>query len=385
MNLVKGSLQSELNLFFQHKNNLIAPIQKVTASAFCKARKKFSYTAFIELNHRVTQSFYQQVNIKKWHGLRVLAVDGSRYLLPNSPEIKRTFGGQSNQYHGQVPMALGSCLYDVFQGVVLDAQFEPYRSNERELAYQHLEQTQDKDLILYDRGYPSFWFFAAHHKQHRDYCMRVTESYNRDVKAFVKSNKNQQLITLKPDAYKRRACRQKNLSEDAFTVRLVRIKLGKKHYILMTSLLDKKRFSIKDLKALYHLRWQVEEGYKKQKSWIEIENFSGKSVLSVKQDFYARVLSLSLTAIAVYEAQFYIRGSVDNRQYAYKINFAQSLSSMKNTMVKLLYNLLSTKDITLWLQSIGRSLSAIRPNRSFYRKNPRFKNGKFHFSYKRAL
>jgi hypothetical protein len=39
-------------------------------------------------------------------------------------------------------------------------------------------------------------------------------------------------------------------------------------------------------KELYYLRWGIEENYKRLKQWVEIENFSGKSVLSIQQDFY---------------------------------------------------------------------------------------------------
>jgi len=41
----------------------------------------------------------------------------------------------------------------------------------------------------------------------------------------------------------------------------------------------------------------AEENYKRLKQWVEIGEFSGKSVLSVKQDFYAKVLSTNLTAM----------------------------------------------------------------------------------------
>jgi IS4 transposase len=53
-------------------------------------------------------------------------------------------------------------------------------------------------------------------------------------------------------------------------------------------LLDTQRYPVQALKALYHTRWQIEEGYKRQKCWLEIENFSGKSVRSVQQDYHAR-------------------------------------------------------------------------------------------------
>jgi len=45
------------------------------------------------------------------------------------------------------------------------------------------------------------------------------------------------------------------------------------------------------------LRWGIEENYKRLKQWLEIENFSGKSVLTIKQDFYAKIVAENLTTL----------------------------------------------------------------------------------------
>ena len=50
---------------------------------------------------------------------------------------------------------------------------------------------------------------------------------------------------------------------------------------------------------LYHSRWPVEEDYKTVKSRIELENFSGKSALSVYQDFHAKVLMKNIVSLFV--------------------------------------------------------------------------------------
>ena len=69
---------------------------------------------------------------------------------------------RNNFYYSNNPMALGSCLYNVFQGLILDADLAPYTHSEHDLAYQHLAYSHSDDLTLYDRGYPAFWLFAAH-------------------------------------------------------------------------------------------------------------------------------------------------------------------------------------------------------------------------------
>ena len=221
--MVKGSTQSELNRFFQIRDQADVPTPKVTAAAFFKARLKFSATAFIDLNKDVTKHFYQQISAQTWNGHRVLAVDGVKYHLPDEDVIHAEFGGQSNQHPDEVPMALGSARYDVYQTIMIDAQLFPYRSDERVIAFKHLEATQAGDLILYDRGYPAFWLMAAHQSYQRDWCMRVKADFNTEVSQFVASGDKQRIVTLTASDEARRKCLDKGLSVEPQTVRLIRV------------------------------------------------------------------------------------------------------------------------------------------------------------------
>lgn len=383
--MIKSNTQSELNHFFQVRDQTDIPLQKVTASAFCQARKKFSAAAFIELNQVTTQHFYHAAKVEKWQGFRILAVDGVKLHLPDEAEIHQTFGGQGNQYVDAFSMALGSALYDVFQNIILDARICPYRSSEREIAFQHLAATQVGDLVLYDRGYPAFWLIAAHQHYERDYCMRLKADFNQEVRDFVASGKKQAIVTLKPNEKAQHKCQEKGLSCDPQTVRLIRTKVKNNRYILMTSLLDTARYRMSDFKALYHKRWQIEEAYKRQKSWLEIENFTGKSVLSVKQDYHARILSLNLIAITVFVAKQSCLNESSRRKYRYQINFAQALSTMKDCVVKLLYGLISPLNLSRLLKTVSQSLTAIRPDRCFARKKRGAGQRKFNPCYKRAM
>lgn len=73
--------------------------------------------------------------------------------------------------------------------------------------------------------------------------------------------------------------------------------------VIVTSLLDKEKFSYDDIFKLYALRWNVEEGYKFYKSIAEIENFSGKSKLAIEQDFFATIFACNISSLLMQEAQ----------------------------------------------------------------------------------
>jgi hypothetical protein len=96
--------------------------------------------------------------------------------------------------------------------------------------------------------------------------------------------------------------------------------------VLATSLLDETAFPTHLFKDLYHLRWGIEEQYKRAKCRVEIENFSGRTAQSVRQDFYAKIFAMNLTAILVWVAQAIADRLYAARRHAYRVNFANALA-----------------------------------------------------------
>jgi hypothetical protein len=66
--------------------------QIVSGAAFTKARQKLKHTAFIELNQQAVVVTTYANEHKRHMGLRILAVDGSKVILPNTTEIQEVFG-----------------------------------------------------------------------------------------------------------------------------------------------------------------------------------------------------------------------------------------------------------------------------------------------------
>jgi hypothetical protein len=64
LNLIKGSSQQELDNTLQQVYADVSHKQHVTKSAFTLARKKFSHSAFIELNQQLNDHFYRQGDIR---------------------------------------------------------------------------------------------------------------------------------------------------------------------------------------------------------------------------------------------------------------------------------------------------------------------------------
>jgi len=83
LNVVRSSLQSELSQFFSILDQDTEFLSwGVWKSSYCEARKKFSSSAFVELNQLLTHEFYQNIDYRQWRGHRLLAVDSSIIKLP---------------------------------------------------------------------------------------------------------------------------------------------------------------------------------------------------------------------------------------------------------------------------------------------------------------
>ncbi len=123
INLVKQTLQKELTDFI----SLISSCKEnITKSAFSQSRKKLKAEAFIELNETLVESFYEDDDYKKWRGFRLLAMDGTSLILPQSNEIIKDFGFAKNNLNPEsiIPMATISSFYDLLNGIIIDSQIE---------------------------------------------------------------------------------------------------------------------------------------------------------------------------------------------------------------------------------------------------------------------
>ena len=83
--------------------------------------------AFERLNDVAANTFYDGAKYYRWHNMRVLAIDGTRLVLPNHPSVIEEFGQQQFGPKADSPysLAMASMLYDVLNQITLDARLAP--------------------------------------------------------------------------------------------------------------------------------------------------------------------------------------------------------------------------------------------------------------------
>lgn len=370
-----SSVQRELNVFFSKVRGLDYNIHAVTKGALTQARAKLKPEAFLELAHVAVREFYEGAPYLVWKKHRLLAIDGSTLNLPDHRSTKASFGQMKVGCNAAVDrsMARISICYDVLNLVTLDAKMDSFNVAEPTLLKMHLQQIDFKegDVILADRGYPSIALMYQLQRKGVGFCFRMKESWWKEVKKFNSSGSTSKEISFELPAKDKYLQDEWQSQESTVRCRLVSITLdnGEKE-LLCTTLLDEKKYTVADMKELYHYRWNVEEAYKLYKSRIKLEVFSGKTAHAVKQDFYAKVFMMTICAVLSFPIEKKVREEIQNekRKHKQQINRTNALSFCRDAWITIWLKNKKQKLLSALDHMLQKTTEIIRPNRKYKRK-----------------
>lgn len=356
----KGSTQNELDKYADEMEVELS----MTQQAFSEARHKIKDSAFSTLFYGTVRCSYESP-YKTWNGYRILAIDGSKLALPNIGllgQIYGTMGADSSS-----PTAQASICYDVLNKIVVDALIEPLKKDERTLALEHLANLDksvrfDKELVIGDRGYPSFEFIRK--LENLAFLFRVKRGFNADIDVQTEPDGT---VALHKTGY------------HDLTLRVIKVTLPSGEIeTLITNLWDKSLMP-EDFKKLYFLRWPVETKYDEVKNKLEIENFTGNSVLAIRQDFYATMYMANIAAAAWWDAQETVmeeREGKDNK-YQYQVNVNYEIGVLKDRLIFALTRPNPGAEVEKILMRLAKRVCPIKPDRS-NKRNKSTRKSKFH-------
>lgn len=380
LNRMSKSLSVEINQFlfnFGWKKNLT-----VSKQSFSEARYKLKHEAFIHLNNKLIKSFYQnnehELYLNKY---LLLASDGTTYRLPYEQELIDEFDVMDNGQTKAV-LAKGVKIYDVLNRLSLCSRLTDYRTVENQnfdACWKQVKQLIDLSahqvILLGDRHYPNFKRILDFDNQQVKFVFRCKAGFCTEVKEFVSGNKNDDILTIDLSLKSRPYQLKKQGVENApktLKVRVVRVPMEQQQdVILLTSILDDKELSTSQIQELYTYRWAVETSFNLDKNRIEIENFSSKTVLGIKQDFHAALLTINLGELIIAEAQKELNQQQKSKtqKYNYQINRSVALGLMKDQIPNFFLAKENATDFFIRMKDLFlRFKEPIRPGRSFPRK-----------------
>ena len=385
INFVKGSYQSELDRFFQSITNSNIAQRVVSKAAFAKARMKLTYDTFIDLNQHLINEFSSTFTPLTWNGFRLMSLDGSLLTLPKVSEIMDYFGAWHGRQGEPCPKARISQLYDPLNKLTIRALINPKSVGERQQAKSLVSNIPTSSLLLLDRGYPAFWLFKLLVTQHIEFCARICRKWE-VVNEFIRSGKQEKIIELPPGTGDKH-CKELGLDTNPIKLRLIRVELSSGEVeVLITSLIDQNHYPSEIFSDLYHKRWPVEEDYKIMKNRMEIEAFTGQSVHSIHQDFYANVFAKNLVTVLSFPAQEQLDSSGVKEKHPHQVNTTQLLGKAKHLLPQLFQKTYSEiKDLLQQFIDLALKITEpIRPERK-YPRNQRAVKKQYYQNYKPAF
>lgn len=362
------SLQLGIDTYYDFLQK--APVSK---QAFSKARANLNPEYVRKFTDGIAELHAANASVPTYAGMRLIAIDGTDIALENTPALKAAFGCSGSKKDAAT--ALGSLAYGPLDHAIYDCQLAPYATDERDLAIKHMQRLTELgltgSLLLFDRWYPSKKFIAHTLSTGFSFVMRVREKWNLDVDRI----KTQGKVTI-------------TYNGQTFSVRVLKIRLSNGEMETLITNLNQKQLPIRNAAQLYFQRWGIETTYDILKSKLQLENFSGKTEVSVYQDFYATVYLAGFASACAGDADKRIAELDEKKQLKYRRK-----SSQNRTIAKLRgcfwHILLEPNDalraqlLNRLCQDIAARPESIRPGRTPLHKHPR--NKRFHMARKAIL
>jgi len=335
------------------------------ASSLCNRRYQLGVRPMAALFHRVCRPVATAQTAGAFaFGLRLVAVDGHRQDLPDTPENAAYFGRPStDRGEGAFPQALVVALCECGTHVFFDAGIWPCHTSEHKGALRLARSLTKGMLVMWDRGLHAFALLKKVRNTGAHVLARVPANVKPLLERILPDGSYLAWISPSAGGRKRRG--------EGILVRILCYTIdaptGKGHkqtYRLMTTLTDPLRYPAKELALLYHERWEEEGTLDELETHpLAHQPLRSRKPLGVVQELYGVLIAHYAVRSLMHEAA--LRTGVDPD----RLSFTRSLHILRDTLWEL-----QIADVALleplvdrMLQEMARHLLPERRSRS----NPR--------------
>lgn len=379
MNFSMNRLNTELFYFFADQLKNIP-----SKSAFCQQRKKFNNKLFPYLMKSFYDAFPSSSNYK---GYTLIAVDGTDLNLPTdkNDEIYRVKQARSDNCFFQMHV---NALYNICDNRFHSIITQPRPKMNERAAFCKLVDEGDfdeKTIFIADRGYVSLNTLAHLTEQKKLFLIRAQKP---DTTAsllhqLVEPNQEtDQSLTISVTRSKRNI-RKYNLSyykiarksrvfepipiDDYDTVyhlpiRIVCIQLDTGTYEYLITNLPVDKFTASDLKALYHMRWNIETSFRNLKYTLALVYLHSVNRDYIIQEIYAKMILYNFASLLHRYAEKVRKTPKEKNKYHYKVSFNDAVPiarmflkrNISNKRIKalLLRHMTAIRDKVSWARSV---------------------------------
>lgn len=322
----------------------------ISVPGYLRQREKLNPEAIGMLMRHHARRVYADGDAPTWHGMHVLAIDGSSANVPTNAATLEAYGG-SPAAHGKVQAFCGlSAVFDVIARQVVGLEVTTGNFDERSLVPGHVESARaavggDPFVLVMDRGYPSFPLLAWLSDNGVPYLMRAQSVFMNAEFREAEAAGGDATCELGFGYQRIASVRRKDpeafgalLGRDPIEVRCVLVDIGGGSPEKLVTNLPASEFSPGDLKELYHLRWGVETCFQMLKDRLQAENMTGTKPILIEQDIYASAYLLNVAFDIANEADAaaLAAGAPDRYRHRMTVNRSFALGVVKDELLGML-------------------------------------------------
>ena len=227
-----------------------------------------------------------------YRGMRLVAMDGSNFELPDEADNEAYFGrpGSRTGVAGY-PQAQCAVLVECSTHAILAANLGPYRASEWSVCEPLLTHLQPGMLCMADRGFNGYGYWRQAQTTGAQLLWRCAS--NRILPRHQELADGSYLSTIAPTGVPKAQAKKQALVVRVIEYALPGLTDALPRYRLLTTLLDPVSAPALELAALYHQRWQVEEVFDELKTHLLRSRrvLRSKTAELVRQEFYGWVLA----------------------------------------------------------------------------------------------
>ena len=337
-----GTLNREIMDFFGLDPNI------GTSSAFIQQRSKILPEAF----ECLFQHFTSQVDENKiYHGLRLLAVDGSDLqIAANSGDPDSYYPGINGQKSYNLLHI--NAMYDLLQHTYTDAVIQKSRNSDESGALTDMVDRSgiEQALLLADRNYESYnnlahiqekgWYFLIRIKDNTagivsglilpdkdeydvPFHIHLTRKQTNSIKELLKDKNHYKLVTATQrfDYLPQTSRKHDPTVFYDLSFRIVRFPISDTMCETIITNLNAEQYPLTEIKSLYAMRWGIETSFRDLKHTLGLLHLHAKKVEFILQEIFAKLTMYNFCELITLSVVIH----QEQKKYAYKVNFSDAV------------------------------------------------------------
>ena len=307
--------------YCQARARLPLAVLKVVLDDFIKKlRERFDVArdGAAKGDHGVAKAADAATGDGRWRGLRIVLIDGTGVVMPDTPELRTHFGTAATYNEGcGLPLAAVLIVFDAHHGMLLDMTVSSAHAGELRHAPELHPAMQRGDVLVGDRGLCSYkhLFEVGSGGFHTIFRMgfgrkvdfpalpgpREKNGYNRHraerATLVLRHSDDDQIVEIiKPHNRPRHVTAEEFAKIPAKQeVRTLRFRIDEpgvrsSEITVMTTLLDATQYPAAEIAELYRARWRIEQNMRHLKRTMNMERLKCETVEGVKRELMAFAL-----------------------------------------------------------------------------------------------